>query len=110
MLKDFLFHEQVSLQHFPKLNIVQLLRVYFAVFLINYLYAEKDYKILLWNKELFISIFIISIFIIIYRDVWYFNLFFLVLSVLLLALMFNQFKKLLHIKNEDFFNQGEVSG
>ena len=89
---------------------ISTLAGYFAVFLINYLYAEKDYKILLWNKELFISIFIISIFIIIYRDVWYFNLFFLVLSVLLLALMLNQFKKLLHIKNEDFFNQGEVSG
>lgn len=80
---------------------------YFVVFLINYAYAEKEYKYFLLNKELIFSIVIIIAFKILYKDVWFFNLFFLVLSVLILILMFNQFKKLLHIQNDDFFNIGE---
>ncbi len=80
---------------------------YFVVFLINYAYAEKEYKYFLISKELIFSISIITVFITLYKDVWYLNLFFLVLSVLILSLMFNQFKKLLHIQNDDFFNISE---
>ena len=82
---------------------------YFVVFLINYVYAEKEYKYFLFNKELLFSISIITVFIILYRDVWFLNLFFLVLSVLILSLMLNQFKKLLHIQKDDFFNIGDAN-
>ena len=82
---------------------------YFVVFLINYAYAEKEYKYFLFNRELLFSISIITVFIIFYRDVWFLNLFFLVLSVLILSLMLNQFKKLLHIQNDDFFNIGDAN-
>ncbi len=75
---------------------------YFAVFLINYLYVEKEYKSLLWNKESLISFFIIVLFMIIYRDVWFLNLFFLILSVLILGYIVYQLNKLLNIQNNNF--------
>ena len=75
---------------------------YFIVFLINYFYADKEYKSLLRNREAFISFLIIGLFIVIYRDVWFLNLFFLTLSVLILGYMLYLLKKLLNIQNEDF--------
>ena len=81
---------------------------YFVVFLVNYFYADKIFKPLLLNKELFISIIIIGAFIVFYRDVWFLNLFFLILSVLLLSMMIFLFKKIIKIQNTDFFIPGNL--
>ena len=79
---------------------------YFVVFLVNYFYAEKEYKTFLVNKHSSLSFFLIGIFIFLYEDIWYLNLFFLVLSVLLLFLMIRIFLKLSNLQNTDFFNNG----
>ncbi len=88
---------------------ISTLAGYFTVFLINYIFAEQEYRKLLWNKDLIFSIFVISIFIIVYRDVWFLNLSFLLFSVLILFLMVNHLKKLSYIQSDDFFNkEGEI--
>jgi len=81
---------------------VSTLAGYLVVFLVNYLYAEKEYKSLVWNRESIISFSIIVLFIIIYRDVWFLNLFFLILSVLILGYILNQLNKLLNIQDNNF--------
>ena len=76
---------------------------FIVVFIINYFYTNKEYRILIFNKYFSTSLIVISLFIVLYKDIWYLNLFFLLVSVVLLILIVNLFKQMMKFQNSDFY-------